>query len=133
MDLTFKIMLFLHLVALAVGTTATVAMPLIGRQMAGQPAARPALGAIAGQIQIFSRGAFAVLVLSGIAMLWLRFGGDPSALGMWFSLKMALVALIFAIMVLMAVAPGRISPQILGLVMKLALLGTVACAVQTFS
>ena len=83
MDILFKIMLFLHLTSLGVGATANVAMPLLGRQLAtGAPAAKPSLGAIAGQISLYSRWAFGVLIVTGIAMLFMRYNGDVAGLGM---------------------------------------------------
>jgi len=134
MDMLFKIMLFLHLTGLAVGTTATVAMPLLGRQLAtGAPAAKPALGAIAGQIMVYSRAAFGVMVASGIVMLWIRYNGDVMALGPWFELKLALVVLVFAAMIVSIAAPKAIKPQVLGTVMRLAILGIVASAVMAFN
>jgi protoporphyrinogen IX oxidase len=134
MDMLFKIMLFLHLTSLAVGTTATVAMPLLGRQLAtGSPQAKPALGAIAGRIQAYSRGAFGILVVSGIAMLYLRYGGDATALGPWFAVKLALAVVVFAVMVITSVAPGRVKPQVMGMISRFALLGVIASAVMAFN
>lgn len=134
MDMLFKIMLFLHLTGLAVGTTASVAMPLLGRQLAtGAPAAKPALAAIAGQILIYSRIAFGVLVVTGIAMLAMRYNGDVLALGSWFEVKLALVIAVFVAMMVSIVAPNAVKPRVLGVAIKLAMLGIVASAVMTFS
>ncbi len=133
MDFAFKTMLFFHISALAVGTTATVAMPLLGRELAtGHAAAKPALGSIAARIQVYSRFAIAVLIVTGAAMLLLRFDGNVAALGPWFALKMALVLLVIAGMTLSQVAPGYIKPQVLGPIMKLSLFGIIATAVLTF-
>jgi protoporphyrinogen IX oxidase len=133
MELAFKFMLFLHLTALAVASTATVVMPLVGRQMAtGAPAAKPAMAQIAGRIQIYVRVAFATLLVSGVAMLFMRFGGDVLALGIWFEIKMALVVVAIVAVMLNSFAPGWLKPQIVAMITRLALLGIVACAVLTF-
>ncbi len=134
MDLLFKVMLFLHLAGLAVGTTATVAMPLLGRQLAtAAPAAKPALGAVAGKILLYSRLAFGVLIVTGVAMVFLRFNGDFAALGPWFHLKMALVLVVLAAMIVSIMAPARINPRTVGIIIKIAILGIVASAVMAFN
>ena len=133
MDILFKIMLFLHLTSLGVGATANVAMPLLGRQLAtGTPAAKPSLGAIAGQISLYSRWAFGVLIVTGIAMMFMRYNGDAAGLGVWFMVKMALVLVLFVGIVLSVVAPTAIKPPVLGMIMRVALLGVIASAVLTF-
>ena len=134
MDILFKIALFLHLTSMAVGVTASVAMPLLGRQLAtGAPAAWPALAAVAGRILRYSRVAFGVLVVTGIAMLFICYNGDVYALGIWFHLKLALVVVLIAAVVLSAAAPKAVKPQVLGTITRLVMLGIIGCAVLAFN
>lgn len=72
-------------------------MPLLGRQMAGAPPeALGRLGPIARQLSLNSRVALGVLVATGIAMLWLGYGGDAAGLGPCFVAKLVFVAVILA-------------------------------------
>ena len=134
MDLTFSILLVLHLTALVVGGAANVAMPLLGRQMAGaSPEALGRLGPIARQLGINSRAALAVLVVTGLAMLWLRYGGDAAGLGPWFVAKLVFIALILvALLVGLVARPGTLDPRIFALVTRVALFGIIASSVMTF-
>lgn len=134
MDLAFSILLMIHLAALVVGGATNVAMPLIGRQIAGaSPEVTARLGPIAKRLQLNSSVALAVLVATGIAMLWLRYNGDAGALGSWFIAKMAFVALIvISLMAGLTLRPGTISPQVFGMVMRVALIGIVVSSVMTF-
>ncbi|MBZ0229512.1 MAG: hypothetical protein K8F58_13810 [Bauldia sp.] len=134
MDLTFSILLVLHLTALVVGGATNVAMPLLGRQMAGAPPeALGRLGPIARQLGINSRAALAVLVVTGLAMLWLRYGGDAAGLGPWFVAKLVFIALILvALLVGLVARPGTLDPRIFALVTRVALFGIIASSVMTF-
>jgi putative membrane protein len=134
MDIFFNILLMIHLGSLVVGGAATVAMPLVGRQMAGAaPEALGRLGPIARQLQLNARIAVGLLVLTGIAMLWLRYGGDAAGLGPWFIAKLCFVGIILVSVVLgMTVSPATIKPQTLGGIMRLSLVGIVVCSVMTF-
>lgn len=134
MDLTFNILLFLHFVALIVGATANVAMPLIMPQMMkAPPEARAGYASIGKTLSLYGRGAVALLIVTGVAMVWLRYGG-VAGMNEWFWAKMALVALIVVLMAVTAVVgPGRINPRIFGMVARVLLLGIVLTAVFAFS
>jgi uncharacterized membrane protein len=134
MDTAFNILLIVHLGSLVVGGATNVAMPLIGRQMVGaSPDMLSRFGPIARRLQLNSQIALGLLVLTGIAMLWLRYGGNVAGLGPWFIAKLAFVALILATLVVSLVArPGAINPQIFGMTMRIALIGIVVCSVMTF-
>jgi uncharacterized membrane protein len=134
MDIVFNLLLFIHLVALVVGAATNVAMPLIGRQMAGSaPDVRERLGTIGRTLSMNSRIALAVLVFSGIALLWVRYGGVDGASD-WFWAKMALVVVVIILAIVGAIAgPGRINPRVFGVATRLLLLGIVFTAVFAFN
>lgn len=134
METLFNILLMIHLGALVVGGATTVAMPLVGRQMAGAaPETLGRLGPIARQLQLNARIAVGVLLVTGIAMLWLRYDGNAVGLGPWFVAKLTFVGVILVAVVLsLTVSPSRIRPPVLGGIMRLALIGIVICSVMAF-
>lgn len=135
MDLAFHLLLIVHLGSLVVGAATNVVMPLIGAQMAGAPpevAAR--FGPIAGRLSINSRWALGLLVLTGIAMLWLRYDGQALALGPWFIAKLVFVAVILLTLVLSLVLPReRLDPRLFGMAMRISLIGIIVCSVMAFN
>ncbi|CAN5266074.1 hypothetical protein BH10PSE9_BH10PSE9_09100 [soil metagenome] len=134
MDPTFQIFLFIHLVAFGVAVATNVAMPLVARRMAGAtPDTAASLGGIARQLGLNARIAVAALVISGVALVQLKYGG-VEGLGVWFSVKMALVALVLALMVANAVLPRTVlNPRIFGPLTRVVLLGIVLAAVLAFN
>jgi uncharacterized membrane protein SirB2 len=134
MDLAFSILLMIHLASLVVGGATNIAMPLIGRQMAGaSPDTLSRLGPIAKRLQLNSQIALGLLVLTGITMLWLRYDGNAAGLGPWFIAKLTFVGIILVALVLgLVLKPEQINPRVFGLTMRLALIGIVVCSVMTF-
>jgi hypothetical protein len=133
MDYVFDVLLISHLVALAVGAATAVAMPIIGSRMAGAtPEGRALLGGISARLGLNSRIAVGVLVLSGLLMVWLRYGG-VDGMNVWFWVKMALVVVIILALIASAVGRGRVNPAVLGWVTRLSLLGVVIAAVLAFN
>jgi protoporphyrinogen IX oxidase len=134
MDLTFNLLLIVHLGALVVGGATNVAMPLIGRQLAGAtPDIAARLGPIAKQLNLNARIALGLLVLTGIAMLWLRYDGAAAALGPWFIAKLIFVGVILVMLVASVVLrPDQLNPRVFGLTMRISLTGIVICSVMTF-
>lgn len=134
MDPTLQIFLFIHLVAFGVTVATNVAMPLVARRMArATPETAASLGGIARQLGINARIAVAALIISGVAMVQLKYGG-VEGLNVWFWVKMALVALVVALMVANAVLPRTaLNPRIFGPLKRLALLGIVLAAVLAFN
>jgi hypothetical protein len=134
MDIVFNILLIIHLLALAVGATTTVAMPIVVSHMAGAtPDGRQMLAGIGARLSLNSRIAVGVLVVSGGLMAWLRYGG-VDGLGAWFWAKMALVVILVVALIANAVAPrGTLSPAVMGWITRLALLGVVIAAVFAFN
>jgi len=134
MDIVFDILLILHLVALGVGATTAIGMPIVMARMGGAtPQGKQMLGGIAKRFGINSRIAVAVLVVTGVLMVAVRYG-SVEAFNSWFWVKMALVALIVIAMVISAVAPrGSVNPAVLSWVTRLSLLGVVIAAVFAFN
>jgi protoporphyrinogen IX oxidase len=134
MDATLQILLFIHVVAFGIAAATNVAMPLVARRMAGaEPTTIAALGGIARQLGINARISVATLVVTGVALLELKYGG-VEGMNAWFWVKMVLVAVVVIFMVATAYLPrNALNPRILGPVMRLALLGIVLAAVMAFN
>ena len=74
-----------------------------------------------------------MLVVTGLAMLWLRYGGDAAGLGPWFVAKLVFIALILvALLVGLVARAGTLDPRIFALVTRVALFGIIASSVMTF-
>ncbi len=130
----FNLLLFVHLVALGFGLAGNIVGPLIGKHMTtAGPETRAAFGGLGAEIGRNGRIAFGVLIITGITMVYVRYGGDFAGLGPWFQAKMAFIVIMLVLLVLAAVRPSAIKPQIFGLAMRVLLLGTVLCAVFAFS
>jgi hypothetical protein len=134
MDVVFNLLLISHLLALAVAAVTLIGMPIVLSRMGGAtPEGRQMLGGIAARFSINSRIALGVLVLSGAAMVWVRYGG-VEGMSEWFWVKMTLVTVTVAAMIASAVLPrGAINPKVLPWVTRLSLLGVVVAAVFAFS
>ena len=133
MDYLFDFLLVCHLLALGLGVATAVAMPLVASRMAGaSPEGRQLLSGIAGRLGMNSRIAVGVLVLTGLLMVWVRYGG-VEGMNAWFWVKMALVLVIIATLIVGAVGRGRINPAVLGWISRLSLLGVVIAAVLAFN
>ncbi|GGF46405.1 hypothetical protein GCM10011321_41100 [Youhaiella tibetensis] len=136
MDLLFQICLVAHLLALMVAGGSVVALPIVGRELAGAgPEVGKRFGGIAQLLGRNSRAAFGVLILTGILMVWLRYGG-VDGIGVWFWVKMGLVVIVAIAMG----AGGRFRAQgmrqaanVAAWVSRLALLGVIIAAVLAFS
>lgn len=136
MTIVFNLLLFIHLVALVVGASTNVAMPIIaGRMAAGGPDVKAALGGVAGQLAANSSRALWTLIGSGLAMvaivIWRGTVTSPSP---WFIAKIAIVLTLLALMVIrgLPVAKG-VKPSTFGLLARLCLLGIVFCSVMAFN
>lgn len=134
MDITFNILLFIHLVALVVAAATNVAMPLVGAQMNRvPPEARANLGLIARRLSMNARAGLAVLVVSGVALLWVRYGGVEGQ-SAWFWAKMVLVGVAIVLSIVgMIVPPARLNPRIFGGIARAILLGIIFTAIFAFN
>lgn len=91
----FLVLLWVHLLALAMGGAASFGIPVVGAAMGGaSPEARPTLAAIAERLSKLGRVAIGLLILTGIGMVYL--GPGIGIMGLWFWLKMAAVIALIA-------------------------------------
>lgn len=105
MNILVDILLWLHIIALVVGGTNSVMLPVIGGRMASaSPEMRETLFSITEQLAKFGKGAMAVLLITGPLMLWLHFGWVPP--NFWFWVKMALIV-VMLVSISLAEANGR--------------------------
>lgn len=97
MDLLNSVLLWLHFMALCLGGVASFGIPLLAARLASaDPAARPALGQ---SMRLFSKvGAAAIgtLILTGAVLVYSKFGGF-AGLGVWFTLKLLVVAVLVGV------------------------------------
>ena len=133
MDIVFLVLLFLHIVALVVGTATNVVMPLLGAIMPRlAPEARAEIGGATKRLTMNSRGAVTVLILTGIAMMVVRYNGVEGA-GPWFWAKMAAVVALVVMMIVTSVVPReKLNPKIAGMAMRLILLFIILSALLAF-
>ena len=134
MDITFELLLLAHIGALVFGTATAIAMPVImSRMAAATPDGRQMLGGIGQRLGKNSQIAFVVLLITGVGMVFARYGG-VDGLGVWFWVKMAFVALVIVMMILGALLkPGTIKPVVQMWVMRIALIGIIVSAVFAFN
>lgn len=124
MDITFNILLIVHLAAFGLGIATTIAAPLVGSRIAlATPDSRPLLGGIGKQLTLNARIAFGLLLITGISMVYVRYGGFEGQ-SPWFYVKMGLVVVILAALTVSAVAkPGTLNPSLMGWITRLAMAG----------
>lgn len=86
-----SVLLWVHLVALAIGGSASFGLFVMRPFMAkGSPETRPTLFGIAAALSRNGMIALGLLLISGPLLVWLKFGGF-GALSVWFWVKMALI------------------------------------------
>ena len=135
-NIVFNILLFTHLVALVVGASTNVAMPIIGARLAAAgPDARAALGGIAAQLSRNSGRALWTLIGTGLAMvaivIWRGTVTSPSP---WFIAKIAIVLILLALLVIRSLPIAtRLKPSTFGLLTRVCLLSIVFCSVMAFN
>jgi len=134
MDITFNLLLIVHLAAFGLGISTTFVAPIIGARMPkAPPEARQTLLGILGRLTLNARVAMGLLLITGIAMGLVRYGGFEG-LSPWFYVKMGLVAFVLALMILGAVLkPGTLNPRLMGWLTRLSMAGIVVSAVMAFN
>ena len=140
MDIVNEVLLWVHIIALVVGGTNSVAMPVIGSKMAtATPETRATLFAIGDRLATFGKGAMAALLITGPLMLWLKYGWTVP--NFWFWVKMALIVVMLVTISLAEIngkkarqgdmEAGRRAGQF-GRVTAVAFLGVLLAAVLAF-
>jgi len=133
MDYVFDTLVALHLLSLGLAASSAIGAPIIMSRMRGAtPEGAQMLRGISARLGLNARIALGVLIITGGLMVWERFGGFEG-LGVWFQVKMALVAVVVVTAIVGAVARGRINPRIMGTITSLSLIGIVISAVLTFN
>ena len=134
MDILFNSLLIVHLLAFGLGISTTIVAPLLGARLPkAPPEARQTLLGIMGRLTLNARVALATLVLTGIAMMFVRYDGFAGQ-GPWFQAKMAFVAVVvLASLYGLLLKPGTLNPRVMGWITRLSMLGIVVSAVMAFN
>jgi uncharacterized membrane protein len=142
MEVINNLLLWVHLIGLGFGGAAAFGMPVVGRQLTGAtPQARPVLFAVVHGLSRLGQVGLGLLIVTGLLMIWLKFGGT-SGFSWWFSLKMGLVVLLIVGVVLAVRLARRIEsgdaaaaaliPRV-GAANAVLLLAIVLCAAFAFN
>lgn len=134
MDDIFRLLLFIHFGALLFAATTNLIMPaLMPRMMALGAEGRTILGPLTRQLSINARLSLLVLVLTGVLMVAIRYDTGLWA-NPWFAAKMAFIAVIILGIGLSFTPWSRaIPPKVFGSITRIALVGTIFCAVMAFN
>ena len=136
MDIAFDVALVAHLLSLVAAGAAVVGVPIVMAQMRiASPEMRPVLGGIVKGFGRSAQIAFAVLIISGPLMVWLRYGG-VDGLGPWFWVKMALIVVMIGAMIVggrLRAMGNMTAASAAGWVSRAALRGVIVAAVLTFN
>lgn len=96
MDIIINLLIAAHILAFVAGGSNSVVGPVIGARMASAtPELRAGYFGVMNTLSKVGRAAMVVLLVSGPAILWLKYGGLGSA-SPWFWIKMALVVVMLA-------------------------------------
>lgn len=99
MELGINLVLWVHLVSLALAGCSGFAIPaVLGLMSRAEPAQKPAFGQAVAKLAALARMALVLLILSGTYLLWAKYGGFADMNG-WFHLKLTLVAVLTALAV----------------------------------
>ena len=135
MDIAFDIALMAHLLSLLAAGAALNWIPVVGARMGWATAqTRPLLGGIVQSLGRAAQISFAVLIVSGPLMVWLRYGG-VEGLNSWFWVKMALIVVMIGAMIVggrLRAAGNIAAAGSVAWVSRAALVGVVIAAVLTF-
>jgi hypothetical protein len=135
MDIAFDIALMAHLLSLLAAGAALIGIPVVAARMGSATAeARPLLGGIVQSLGRAAQISFAVLIVSGPLMVWLRYGG-VEGLNSWFWVKMALIVVMIGAMIVggrLRAAGNVAAAGSVAWVSRAALVGVVIAAVLTF-
>ena len=135
MDIAFDVALAAHLLSLLAAGAALIGIPVVfARMRTATPEMRPVLGEIVQSLGRAAQIAFAVLIISGPLMIWLRYGG-VDGLNYWFWVKMVLIVVMIGAMIIggRLRATGNVAAAgAIAWVSRAALVGVIIAAVLTF-
>lgn len=142
MDIFNNVLFWLHFVGLGLGAVASFGLPVVGRQMPTATAeTRPTLFRVANGLTSAGRAGLGVLIITGLLLVWLKFGGTAGFTS-WFWAKMVFVLLLLILVIVAGItskraqsgdmAAGRRMPMLsmIGIVLFLCV---VFCAVFAFN
>ncbi len=142
MDILNNLLFWLHLIGLGLGAVASFGLPVVGRQMPTATAeTRPTLFKVAEGMSTLGRAGFAILIVTGPLLVWLKFGGT-SGFTAWFWAKMILVVILLAIVIFAGINAKRAEggdreagtrAGMIGMAALVVYLGVILCAVFAFS
>ena len=99
MELGMKLVLWVHLVALALAGCSAFAAPLVlSMRDKATAAEKPVFGQVTAKLASLGRMALVLMILSGSALLWGKYDGFAGQNG-WLHAKLTLVALLAALMI----------------------------------
>lgn len=142
MEVVVNLLIWIHLLALAAGGATTFGMPVAGRGMAtATPEQRPALLALMKRLSTIGRAAIGTLIVTGLLIVWLDYGGFGT-MNVWFWIKMVLVVALLAGVIYGGItfkrgsqgdaAAAKLGPRI-GMVNMVLFFGIVLAAVFAFA
>lgn len=135
MDIAFDVALAAHLLSLLAAGAALIGIPVVvARMRLAAPEARPVLGGVVQSLGRAAQIAFAVLIISGPLMIWLRYGG-VDGLNTWFWVKMGLIVVMIGAMIVggrLRAAGNVAAAGTVAWVSRAALVGVIIAAVLTF-
>jgi putative membrane protein len=103
-----KLLLWAHLVALALGVGGGLGMSQVGpRLVNGSPDQRETWWPLARVFRMLTSVGLVVLLVTGPLMVWLKYGGF-AGMNVWFQVKMGLVALGVVLMGLSEMGMARL-------------------------
>lgn len=142
MDILNNLLFWLHLIGLGLGAVASFGLPVVGRQMPTATAeTRPTLFKVAEGMSTLGRAGFAILIVTGPLLVWLKFGGT-SGFTAWFWAKMILVVILLAIVIFAGINAKRAEggdreagrrAGMIGMAALVVYLGVILCAVFAFN
>ena len=95
MDIANNLLLWLHLIGIALGGVASFGIPVVGSRLAAAaPETRPALLGVVKGLSTVGRAGLGTLLVTGPLIAWLIYGW--SGFNIWFHIKMALVVVLLA-------------------------------------
>ena len=99
MDIAIKLILWVHLMSLALAGCAAFGGPVVLALMRGaETSQRAAIAPVLAKLAALGRMALVLLILTGLALIVTKLGG-VSGLNPWFHVKMLLVVLMIALSV----------------------------------